>query len=165
MDNYTAAPRPTATVTTRIERLAHTWVAPHVRDIDAHVNVAASGRANSPRAVHGTPLCCDESTASSGDGPSSRPERLEYELAEASSSPEFAVADAVIGLETKRSAERTIRYLSARKLRSSDFLSDDHVYRITAGGLVFPRLADVRDDNAFSAVGERVSTGIAALDE
>ena len=90
----------------------------------------------------------------------------EYELAEAASSPEFAVADAVIGLETKRSAERTIRYLSVRKLRGSDFLSGDHVYRITAGGLVvFPRLADLRDDTAFGEVGERVSTGIAALDE
>ena len=76
----------------------------------------------------------------------------EYELAEATNSPEFAVADAVIGLETKRSAERTIRHLSVRKLRGSDFLSGDHVYRITAGGLVvFPRLADLRDDTAFSA--------------
>jgi circadian clock protein KaiC len=76
------------------------------------------------------------------------------------------VADAVIGLETKRSAERSIRYLSVRKLRGSDFLSGDHVYRISAGGLVvFPRLADLRDDSAFSEIGERVSTGIAALDD
>jgi circadian clock protein KaiC len=90
----------------------------------------------------------------------------EYELAEATNSPEFAVADAVIGLETRRSAERTIRYLSVRKLRGSDFLSGDHVYRITAGGLVvFPRLADRPADTAFKEVGERVSTGIAALDE
>ena len=91
----------------------------------------------------------------------------EYEPDEATDSPEFAVADAVIGLETRRSAERSIRYLSVRKLRGSDFLSGDHVYRITAGGLVvFPRLADLRDDaTAYSADGERVSTGIAALDD
>jgi circadian clock protein KaiC len=90
----------------------------------------------------------------------------EYEPSEATDSPEFAVADAVIGLETKRTAERSIRYLSVRKLRGSDFLSGDHVYRITAAGLVvFPRLADViptSDDAA--RVGGRVSTGIAALD-
>jgi circadian clock protein KaiC len=70
----------------------------------------------------------------------------EYEPTEATMSPEFAVADGVIGLEMRRSAERSIRYLSVRKLRGSDFLSGDHVYRITAGGLVvFPRLADLRE--------------------
>jgi circadian clock protein KaiC len=90
----------------------------------------------------------------------------EYEPGEATDSPEFAVADGVIGLETRRTAERSIRYLSVRKLRGSDFLSGDHVYRITAGGLiVFPRLADVSDADAFSSIGERVSTGIAALDD
>ena len=71
----------------------------------------------------------------------------EYEPGEATDSPEFAVADAVIGVETKRTSERSIRYLSVRKLRGSDFLSGDHVYRITSDGLVvFPRLADPRDD-------------------
>ncbi len=91
----------------------------------------------------------------------------EYEPEEATRSPEFAVADAVIGLETRRTAERSIRYLSVRKLRGSDFLSGDHVYRITAGGLVvFPRLADLRDDDVeYPSAGERVSSGIAALDD
>jgi circadian clock protein KaiC len=90
----------------------------------------------------------------------------EYEPDEATNSPEFAVADAVIGLEMRRSAERSIRYLSVRKLRGSEFLSGDHVYRITAGGLVvFPRLADLRDSAAFDTTSDRVSTGIVALDD
>ena len=90
----------------------------------------------------------------------------EYSPEEATDSPEFAVADAVIGLETRRSAERSIRYLSIRKLRGSDFLSGDHVYRITAEGLiVFPRLADSQVSVEVSSDGERVSTGIAALDD
>ena len=90
----------------------------------------------------------------------------EYEPGEATNSPEFAVADAVIGLETRRSAERSVRYISVRKLRGSDFLSGDHVYRITAGGLVvFPRLADLRDDVAYPSAGERLSSGIEALDD
>ena len=90
----------------------------------------------------------------------------EYELDAATTSPEFAVADAVIALETKRTAERSIRSLSVRKLRGSDFLSGDHVYRITAGGLVvFPRLADTRDDTVFVESGARVSTGVPALDD
>jgi circadian clock protein KaiC len=90
----------------------------------------------------------------------------EYQPSEATDSPEFAVADAVIGLETRQAAERSTRYLSVRKLRGSDFRSGDHVYRITAGGLVvFPRLADVRDATPYESTGERVTTGIAALDE
>jgi circadian clock protein KaiC len=90
----------------------------------------------------------------------------EYKPEEATDSPEFAVADAVIGLEMRRSAERSIRYLSVRKLRGSDFLSGDHVYRITAEGLiVFPRLVDVHVAAQSSSNGERVSTGIAALDD
>ena len=90
----------------------------------------------------------------------------EYKPEEATDSPEFAVADAVIGLEMRRSAERSIRYLSVRKLRGSDFLSGDHVYRITAEGLiVFPRLADMHVAAHSSSNGERVSTGIAALDD
>ena len=81
----------------------------------------------------------------------------EYEPSEATDTAEFVVADGVIGLETRRTAERSTRYLSVRKLRGSDFRSGDHVYRITAGGLVvFPRLADVRDTTAYEAAGERV---------
>jgi circadian clock protein KaiC len=90
----------------------------------------------------------------------------EYEPGEATNCPEFAVADAVIGVETKRTSERSVRYLSVRKLRGSNFLSGDHVYRITSDGLVlFPRLADPRDTEMSMAVGERLSTGIAALDD
>jgi circadian clock protein KaiC len=89
----------------------------------------------------------------------------EYNSEEASNSPEFAVADGVITLETKRTAERSIRSLSVHKLRGSSFLSGDHVYRITSGGLVvFPRLADVQNAGGYASVPERVSTGIAALD-
>ena len=90
----------------------------------------------------------------------------EYEPGEATDAPEFAVADAVIGVETKRVAERSIRYLSVRKLRGSDFSSGDHVYRITSDGLVvFPRLADQRDSSPHPQSQERMSTGIAALDD
>jgi circadian clock protein KaiC len=90
----------------------------------------------------------------------------EYELPDAMSSPEFAVADSVVVLETKRTAERSIRYLSVRKLRGGDFLSGDHAYRLTSGGLkVFPRFADPRDTSEQVLSDERASTGIAALDE
>jgi circadian clock protein KaiC len=90
----------------------------------------------------------------------------EYDPSEATSTPEFAVADSVISLETRRTAERSIRLISVRKLRGSDFRSGDHLYRISSHGLrVFPRLADARDDGRHVSTSQRVSTGVPALDE
>ncbi len=90
----------------------------------------------------------------------------EYDPAAAASTPEFAVADAIVSLETRRTAERSIRLLSVRKLRGSDFLPGDHLYRITSRGLeIFPRLADPRDTATYSASAQRVSTGVPALDD
>jgi len=90
----------------------------------------------------------------------------EHRRGDVTDSPEFAVADAIITLETRHSAERSIRYLSVAKLRGSDFRSGDHVYRVTAGGLVvFPRLADNYDTAEYPSPGERMSTGIPALDD
>jgi circadian clock protein KaiC len=91
----------------------------------------------------------------------------EYGAAEdAQKSPEFAVADAVIDLTTKRTGERSVRYLRVLKLRGSDFASGDHSYRLTSDGLVvYPRLADAVDASAYEERNERLSSGIAALDE
>jgi circadian clock protein KaiC len=90
----------------------------------------------------------------------------EYAAEDARESPEFAVADAVIDLTTKRTGERSVRYLRVLKLRGSDFLSGDHSYRLTSDGLiVYPRLADLVDGSAYEEQNERVSSGIAALDE
>jgi circadian clock protein KaiC len=90
----------------------------------------------------------------------------EYAAEQASASAEFAVADAVIVLETKRALERSTRYLSIGKLRGSGFLSGDHVYRVTQGGLqVFPRLADLVEAEPYLAPEERVPTGVPALDD
>jgi circadian clock protein KaiC len=90
----------------------------------------------------------------------------EYDSPAVSDSPEFAVADAVLTLETRRSAERSVRYLSVRKLRGSSFLSGDHVFRVTDDGLeVFPRLADQGDGHPFPRFDGRVSTGVPALDD
>lgn len=90
----------------------------------------------------------------------------EYDADYSADLPEFAVADAVIALATRRNGERSTRMLSIRKLRGSDFLSGDHLYRITTGGLaVFPRLADPRDSGPYAPTEQRVSSGVAALDE
>jgi circadian clock protein KaiC len=90
----------------------------------------------------------------------------EYGADEISRAPEFAVADSVISLGTRTNGERSERVLEVLKLRGSDHASGQHGYRLTGDGLdVFPRLADVGDDAAYSTDGDRVSTGIALLDE
>jgi circadian clock protein KaiC len=91
----------------------------------------------------------------------------EYSAADAIESPEFAVVDAVIDLATKHTGERSVRYLTVLKLRGSNFASGEHAYRLSADGLiVFPRLADPRDDAPLeTSGGARLSTGITVLDE
>ena len=89
----------------------------------------------------------------------------EYGADQAQDAAEFAVADAIIALSTKRIAEREARVLRVLKLRGSDFASGEHAYRITAEGLdVFPRLADLLDPTAFQMKTDRATTGVAALD-
>jgi circadian clock protein KaiC len=90
----------------------------------------------------------------------------EYQRAAATDAAEFAVADAIIAMDTKRAAERETRIMQVLKLRGSSFMSGEHAYRVTASGIrVFPRLADVQDDSAYQFRSARDSTGIAALDE
>ncbi len=90
----------------------------------------------------------------------------EYQRRAATEAAEFAVADAIVAMDTKRSAERETRVLQVLKLRGSGFLSGEHAYRVTASGIsVFPRLADVQDPAAYTFRTGRDSTGIAALDE
>jgi circadian clock protein KaiC len=89
-----------------------------------------------------------------------------YTPEQAQDAAEFAVADAVISLGNRKAGQREMRVLQVLKLRGSGFLSGEHAYRISAGGLdVFPRLADAQDRSVYELSPERVSTGVAALDE
>jgi circadian clock protein KaiC len=89
----------------------------------------------------------------------------EYDLAEMSTAPEFAVADAIVSLSSARIGHRELRMLQVLKLRGSGFLSGKHAYRLSERGIeVFPRLADPVDPSAYMLPGQRISSGIAALD-
>lgn len=89
-----------------------------------------------------------------------------YTRAQAQDTAEYAVADSVIELGNKMTNEREMRVLQVLKLRGSGFQSGEHAYRIASNGLnVFPRLADSQDRSAYKLSTERVSTGVAALDE
>jgi len=89
----------------------------------------------------------------------------EYDAADSSEAPEFAVADAIIALGTTRVSERQTRILQIRKLRGSGFAAGEHAYRISAAGLdVFPRLADPIEASDYALGTKRQSTGVEALD-
>jgi circadian clock protein KaiC len=89
----------------------------------------------------------------------------EYDRAELTTAPEFAVADAIVSLSSDQASQRELRVLQVLKLRGSGFLSGEHAYRLSAAGIeVFPRLADPADPAAYPLPTERISSGIPALD-
>jgi circadian clock protein KaiC len=90
----------------------------------------------------------------------------EYDSAEATSAPEFAVADAIVSLGVERTADREARVFQVLKLRGSGFISGNHAYRVSKHGIdIFPRLADRDDGDAYHFVPERISSGVSILDE
>ena len=83
----------------------------------------------------------------------------EYDPAELTTAPEFAVADAIVSLTSDRTSQRELRILQVLKLRGSGFLSGEHAYRLSAAGIeVFPRLADPVDPAAYPLPTERISS-------
>jgi len=90
----------------------------------------------------------------------------EYDPCQAAEAAEFAVADAIIALSTRRLGTRDFRVLEVLKLRGSGFATGEHSYRVSPAGLdVFPRLADLKDESDYDLESSRVSTGVPALDE
>ena len=90
----------------------------------------------------------------------------EYDQAEIATAPEFAIADGIISLATRREAERAIRHLVVVKLRGSGFMSGEHSYTIGHDGLhVFPRLAESVVPAPYQLQAERMSSGVPAIDE
>jgi circadian clock protein KaiC len=74
--------------------------------------------------------------------------------------PEAAIADAIVVLGTARSDERAMRYLQVLKLRGAAFLPGDHFYRLSGSGIrVFPRLADPADTAPPRERGARIPLG------
>ncbi len=90
----------------------------------------------------------------------------EYGRDEIATAPEFAVADGIISLATRRESERAVRHLEVLKLRGTGFMSGEHAYRIASDGLhVFPRLAESLTPETYELHAERMSSGIPAIDE
>ncbi len=91
----------------------------------------------------------------------------EYETADIALLPEFAVADAIVDLATERRGfQREMRFLHVRKMRGGGFRSGRHTYRLSHEGIhLFPRLADTPANGVYQLADQRVSTGLAGLDQ
>jgi circadian clock protein KaiC len=80
--------------------------------------------------------------------------------------PEFAVADGIVELTREQHGSRDFRFFRVMKLRGSAFLDGYHALHITRAGLdVFPRLRTPAVAIDYHPADERLSTGIAGLDE
>ena len=80
--------------------------------------------------------------------------------------PEAAIADAIIRLRSAQADQRSLRYAQVLKLRGGPFLSGEHAYRLSASGIhVFPRLADPLDEAGDAGTVERISLGGDGLDD
>ena len=90
----------------------------------------------------------------------------EYDTAEATEAPEFAVADAIVSLGVEHRADRETRVFQVLKLRGSGFVSGKHAYRVSRDGIdIFPRLADYKNGAMYDFALERISSGVAILDQ
>ena len=90
----------------------------------------------------------------------------EYDSADTTEAPEFAVADAIVSLGIEHTSDRETRVFQVLKLRGSGFVSGKHAYRVSSDGIdVFPRLADHKDGNTYNFALERISSGVSVLDD
>ena len=97
----------------------------------------------------------------------------EYTETEATSDPEFAIADGIIRFTNSRHELTAVREVEVLKLRGADYVTGGHFYEIGQDGLAFfPRVRNP-DSIAEESTGtarrpvstpERASTGVAGLD-
>jgi circadian clock protein KaiC len=87
--------------------------------------------------------------------------------------PVFTVADSLISLSQKTERNSVVRKLRVLKMRGQSDLPGLHTFRITRDGLkVFPRIPKPDEDpalrnasHAVTTIEQRLSTGVAGLDE
>jgi circadian clock protein KaiC len=89
----------------------------------------------------------------------------EYSTTDIAMQPEFAVADVIITLGNDPVGAFDERSLRVVKMRGSDYLSGVHAFRLDGAGFrIFPRVESILPPPA-EFQPDRVSTGIAGLDE
>lgn len=90
----------------------------------------------------------------------------EYTPLEIQTDPEFAIADGIINLHHATEGSQDRRTLRVAKMRGVSYLGGEHSLKIGRGGMsVYPRQETITQAPRYSATNQRVSTGIAGLDE
>jgi circadian clock protein KaiC len=80
--------------------------------------------------------------------------------------PEFVVADGIIELLRHETGMRDDRYFRVRKLRGSSYREGRHSLQLTSNGVeIYRRLVSPNEPPAYDMVRERVSIGVAGLDD
>ena len=90
----------------------------------------------------------------------------EYEHEDIHRSPEFSVVDGILELNNRFVGLRNYRSLRVIKMRGSDYIPGEHAFKITYEGItVFPRFITPAKPMRYTPSEEKVTTGIAGLDE
>jgi circadian clock protein KaiC len=80
--------------------------------------------------------------------------------------PEFAVADGIVRLVSRRTELTATREFDVLKLRGANYITGRHFFEIGAAGMTFyPRVRAPEDEEPIHGFEDRGSTGIAGLDQ
>jgi circadian clock protein KaiC len=80
--------------------------------------------------------------------------------------PEFAIADGIIRLASRRTELTATREFDILKLRGANYLTGRHFFEIGAAGMAFyPRVRAPEDEDPVQRLEDRFHTGVAGLDQ
>jgi circadian clock protein KaiC len=90
----------------------------------------------------------------------------EYTEAEVNNEPIFAVADGIFYLTNPRQGMQNVRRINISKMRGMAYATGDHPLTISREGMkVYPRIRTPDTFTEYGMITDRVSTGVARLDE
>jgi circadian clock protein KaiC len=90
----------------------------------------------------------------------------EYTEIEVSNEPIFAVADGIFYLTNPRQGMQNVRRINISKMRGMAYSTGDHPLTISQDGMkVYPRIRTPDTFTEYSMIADRVSTGVAQLDD
>jgi circadian clock protein KaiC len=80
--------------------------------------------------------------------------------------PEFAVADGIVRLASRRTELTATREFDILKLRGANYITGRHFFEIGADGMTFyPRVRAPEDEDPSQRFADRLATGVVGLDQ
>lgn len=90
----------------------------------------------------------------------------EYTQEEILNEPVFAVADGILYMENAKQGMQNVRLLNIAKMRGRGYFTGDHPFSISKQGItVYPRIKTPAVPLDYEVAEERLSTGVAGLDQ